>query len=135
MCGGDHHYKILKSGVMDTMRNITDRSIPSIAKSLFNTSEIAHNMETRILIKRQDKNEIKDKTRFAFSSSFACQPENEVLAFNSKHKRFRYVETRRPMTDIIVFDIYSITKELDEADESGCYAYYDGYSQAIIWED
>ena len=117
---------------MGIMLNITNRSI---TKSLFNTSEIAHNIENRTLIKRQDKNEIKDKTRFAFSSSFACQPENEVLAFNSKYKRFRYVETRRPMCDVIVFDIYSITKELYEADESGCHAYYDGYSQAVIWED
>ena len=45
MYGGDHHYKILKSGVMDMMLNITDRSIPAIAKSLYNTSEIAHNIE------------------------------------------------------------------------------------------
>lgn len=80
---------------------------------------------------------IADKTRYEITQSFSIQPENELLAYMRKSKRFKYKDSRRPLCDVpIMGDIYSITKELSEAYEEGCYnAYYNGHHQCVIWED
>ena len=87
--------------------------------------------------RRIDRNSIEDLSKHELSQSFSIQPENELLAYMRKSKRFKYKDSRRPLCDVpIMGDIYSITKELSEAYEEGCYnAYYNGHHQCVIWED
>lgn len=114
------------------MMNISTVSISNEDYNIFERSKHVWYLKN---IQAVDDIAIRNITRYDFSQSLSIQPENEILAYYSKFRRFRYISSCRPLCDIILFDIYHITKELEEAREEGCDPYYDGYRQVVIWGD